>query len=392
MKCPNCGAEIKINSKYCEFCGSAVSAQMRREQEQLNKAGCPRCGSTNITFSREKQGEVKSKRGTAVVRSTVGVCKDCGCTWHTDSGNEVPKRRKTWLWVLGWICIFPLPLTILMLRKKNMKPAVKYGIIVIAWLIYIMIAVSGNSDSTTTPTSDNQPVQNTVISVATEARTEAHIYDNAEIKDDLNGAITNKIGEYSVILASSDDCTEVTLADWYYNFVQINDYNYNIILFTDKEELTGCYSINGMVEVGTTFIEDEYGDYMLGETHNSVIYAPSGDGNTLKKMEFNSFNVTEGETGDYGFELTLNKGTEFEESKLYYLVPSGDYSVTNMGSYRTQVSVYKNEIVKNEAGWEEFAEAFECVVLDANESATLHIGENQCVEITEGGEIRFELN
>ena len=74
MKCPNCGAEIKINSKYCEFCGSAVSAQMRREQEQLNKAGCPRCGSTNITFSREKQGEVKSKRGTAVVRSTVGVC------------------------------------------------------------------------------------------------------------------------------------------------------------------------------------------------------------------------------------------------------------------------------------------------------------------------------
>ena len=106
MKCPNCGAEIKNNSKFCEFCGSAISTQMRREQEQLNKAGCPRCGSTNITFSREKQGEVKGKRGTAVVRSTVGVCKDCGCTWQADSDNKAPKKRRTWLWVLGWM--YPL--------------------------------------------------------------------------------------------------------------------------------------------------------------------------------------------------------------------------------------------------------------------------------------------
>ena len=94
MKCPNCGAEIKNNSKFCEFCGSAISTQMRREQEQLNKAGCPRCGSTNITFSREKQGEVKGKRGTAVVRSTVGVCKDCGCTWQADSDNKAPKKEE----------------------------------------------------------------------------------------------------------------------------------------------------------------------------------------------------------------------------------------------------------------------------------------------------------
>ncbi len=392
MKCPNCGAEIKNNSKFCEFCGSAISTEMRREQEQLNKAGCPKCGSTNISFSREKQGEIRGKGGTAVVRSTVGMCKDCGYTWQTDSGIKKPKKRKTWLWVLGWIFIFPVPLTILMLRKKNMKPAVKYGIIIVAWLIYIMIAISGNSENTTTPASDNQPVQNTAISATIEAQKETHIYDNAEIKDVLNGARTNKIGEYSVIRASSDDCTEATLADWYYNFVQKNNYNYNIILFTDKEDLTGCYSINGMVEVGTAFIEDEHGDYMIGETHNSVIYSPSGDGNTLKRMEFNSFYVTEGEAGDYGYELTLNKGTEFEETKFYYLIPEGDYTITNMGSFRAQVSVYKNEVVKNEAGWEEFAEAFGCVVLDADERSTLHIGENQCVEITEGGEIRFELN
>lgn len=35
--------------------------------------------------------------------------------------QEPPKRRKTWLWVLGWICIFPVPLTIIMLNKKDMS-------------------------------------------------------------------------------------------------------------------------------------------------------------------------------------------------------------------------------------------------------------------------------
>ena len=86
-----------------------------------------------------------------------------------------------------------------------------------------MIAISGNSENTTSPASDNQPVQNTAISATLEAQKETHIYDNAEMKDVLNGARTNKIGEYSAIRASSDDCTEAALADWYYNFVEKNN-------------------------------------------------------------------------------------------------------------------------------------------------------------------------
>lgn len=149
MKCTSCGAEIKDKSKFCEFCGSQITYDMQREQEQLNKAGCPKCGSSNVTFTREKQGELKGKNGTAVVRTTIGLCKDCGYTWSTTDGNQPLKKRKTWLWVLGWICIFPLPLTILMLRKKDMKPALKYGIIAVAWIVYLSIGLSGGSDNNT---------------------------------------------------------------------------------------------------------------------------------------------------------------------------------------------------------------------------------------------------
>ncbi len=62
MKCPNCGAIIPANKKICEACGSQISYVMRREQEQINKQGCPQCGSSNIQFKRENQGEVRGKK------------------------------------------------------------------------------------------------------------------------------------------------------------------------------------------------------------------------------------------------------------------------------------------------------------------------------------------
>lgn len=70
MKCPNCGAEIE-SSKFCEYCGTKLSSEQIREQEMINKEGCPKCGSSNITFSREKQGEYKGKNSSIVVRNTI---------------------------------------------------------------------------------------------------------------------------------------------------------------------------------------------------------------------------------------------------------------------------------------------------------------------------------
>lgn len=153
MKCRNCGAEIKIGSKYCDYCGAAITSNMIKEQETLNKKGCPKCGSTNITFEREDQGVISDKKGKAILRATIGVCKDCGYTWQTAKATaELPRKRRTWLWVLGWLFIFPVPLTVLLLRKKEMKPALKYGIIAAAWIAYFIIGFCGRkSDTSQTP-------------------------------------------------------------------------------------------------------------------------------------------------------------------------------------------------------------------------------------------------
>lgn len=150
MKCPNCNAEVK--GSHCSYCGSELP------KEPVKKAGCPKCGSTNTEYKREKQGEVKGNNSKHSIIRTVGMCKDCGNTWYTDISNttttSTPSKRKTWLWVLGWVCIFPIPLTILLLRKKDMKPTIKYGIIAVAWIVYLIIGMTGDSGNNT-PTTEN---------------------------------------------------------------------------------------------------------------------------------------------------------------------------------------------------------------------------------------------
>lgn len=190
MKCPSCGAETQ--GKFCEYCGSEMpqekstvnitnnyyggTAPQEQTEVDNNVGKCPKCGNSKITFKRERVGTATQSRsrknyigtgrqGQSVSQSeyrTVGVCQNCGYTWNPNATNKGP-GKKTWLWVLGWICIFPLPLTILLLRKKDMKPAVKYGIIAVAWILFIVIGLAGNSETdvpqTDTPPSYTESVQ-----------------------------------------------------------------------------------------------------------------------------------------------------------------------------------------------------------------------------------------
>lgn len=60
-------------------------------------------------------------------------------------------NRKIWLWVLGWIFIFPIPLTIYVINKKNMKNVYKMVVIVVGWIFYLSIALAVKINDT-----DNQ--------------------------------------------------------------------------------------------------------------------------------------------------------------------------------------------------------------------------------------------
>ncbi len=147
MKCINCGAEIGY-SKVCEYCGTHIFYSEQREQELLKKQGCPKCGSSNISFKRENQGTVQYKKSRRTIYQTVGLCKDCGYTWYpnTQIGNNQSKSM-VW-WILGWIFFFPAPVMVLIWRKKNTwNVKVKIGVTVAFWLVVLIIGLSGNNNN-----------------------------------------------------------------------------------------------------------------------------------------------------------------------------------------------------------------------------------------------------
>ena len=93
-----------------------------------------------------------------------------------------------------------------------------------------------------------------------------------------------------------------------------------------------------------------------------------------------------GEHGDYGRDLVMSAGTEFEEHLIVYYVPGGDYSVTNAGDYRAQVSVYEG-IRGTEDGWDEYTNVGDVVVLDAGQMGDITVPDGWFIEIQEPAHI-----
>ena len=107
------------------------------------------------------------------------------------------------------------------------------------------------------------------------------IYATVEIRDVLDGAHAEKIGEYSLIRAEESAVTEQALTDWYYNYVAQNDFKWCMILYSDRSDFTGVYAIYGIVQKDVVFTPDAFGEFVLSEadaTKGATIFIPADDG------------------------------------------------------------------------------------------------------------------
>ncbi len=140
--CTNCGAPLEVyeNTKYikCKFCGNTFlydDGVQHIKYDNAEEAG--------YLFEKGRQrAKNEFKQDNQPSRIQIPVDQKQSSVTQNKVSN-----KKIWLWVLGWIIIFPLPLTIIMLRNKKMNKAVKYGIIALAWIIYIAIGLSGSVNS-----------------------------------------------------------------------------------------------------------------------------------------------------------------------------------------------------------------------------------------------------
>ena len=169
MVCPNCGASLQVDADQknltCSYCGNGLYVDDEVKHVQYDNAE-----ETGYQF--EKGRQRAQAEATRVQQQTFNM-----------NFGKPPKNRKTWLWVLGWIFIFPVPLTILMLRNQKLSKPVKIGIIVAAWIVYLIIGLVGggsgdnkdSSNANTETTTIEQPAYNSAANDSTAGSSESAI-------------------------------------------------------------------------------------------------------------------------------------------------------------------------------------------------------------------------
>ena len=173
MVCPNCGASLQVDADKknltCSYCGNSLYVDDEVKHVQYDNAE-----ETGYQFEKGRQ------------RAQTEATRVQQQLFNTNSGKP-PQKRKTWIWVLGWIFIFPVPLTTLMIRNRKLSKPVKIGIIAAAWIIYLLIAFSG-SDSGNNKDTSNMNTETTTV----EQTMDEFVIDNDEAKNGSSKSVIDK--------------------------------------------------------------------------------------------------------------------------------------------------------------------------------------------------------
>lgn len=129
--CTKCGANLHIDAErktaFCEYCGARLLIDDEVQHLQIDNA--ERAGYEFEKGRQRAQNEAQAQR------------------YYSAQPQPAPKKKNSKIvwWVLGWIIIFPIPLTIIIVRNKNLKTGAKIGIIAAAWVAYLLIGLIGRA-------------------------------------------------------------------------------------------------------------------------------------------------------------------------------------------------------------------------------------------------------
>ena len=129
--CPKCGANLRVDadrqSAFCEYCGAQLLVDDEVQHLQIDNAE-----SAGYAFEKGRQ---RAQQEAQMPRES-----------PAPPAPKTPKKNKkiVW-WVLGWIFIFPIPLTILIARNQKLKIGAKIGIIAAAWVVYLLMGLAGKA-------------------------------------------------------------------------------------------------------------------------------------------------------------------------------------------------------------------------------------------------------
>lgn len=204
LTCPNCGSQLQVDAEnkqaQCAYCGNIMLIDDGVQHIQYDNAE-----KTGYEFEKGRQRAQAERRQQPVQTNP-------GKYWEQPHLKAQKKKSNIWLWVLGWIFFFPVPLTILLDRNKSLPPKVKYGIIAGVWIFVGIIGLAGGSGNNTDNGNGSETNAPTRTNVETELETEQNSSNIQEIKfstDEIEIMEEKENSNYNVSVRVSDRKTFV---------------------------------------------------------------------------------------------------------------------------------------------------------------------------------------
>ena len=143
IKCPYCSSDLVIdeekNIAVCEYCGAKllIDDEIEKKPYDAEESGY------NFEKGRQRAiDEYRKSRGfsSESIQDTVDAVEDfldknIGAVTVKDENN----KSKWWLWILGWVFFFPIPLSILIYRTDKLEKKAKIILIIILWTLVLYI-------------------------------------------------------------------------------------------------------------------------------------------------------------------------------------------------------------------------------------------------------------
>ena len=183
-------------------------------------------------------------------------------------------KRRTWLWVLGWIFVFPIPLTILLLRTEKLSKTWRYALVAVLWIVILFPSLFGNSKTSKDIASANDsPAQEQAATNDEKSQTEKKAEEDTKKAEE---AETEKKQEE--VAKPETNVSNTTDADVKFVITfTMSSKNDNVLffpsVFNDGNEQYSIYGADEDLNPKVHFVVDSNGkdtssvDIKEGETH-----------------------------------------------------------------------------------------------------------------------------
>lgn len=136
---------MKLVDTVCKNCGANLQVDLSEKT-----ANCPHCGVSqlvddevrHVVYDNAEEAGYQFEKGRQRARNEYIVGNAIN-NQYAPKNVRPEKKGNTWLWVIGWLLFFPIPLTIILMRSNRFEKKTKLIIIAIAWVLYLAIAVGG---------------------------------------------------------------------------------------------------------------------------------------------------------------------------------------------------------------------------------------------------------